>query len=150
VRVVVPVRADVPTRTLPWVVAGLTGANVAVFAYVVSVGPDAAAEVFDRFALVPREFLRGAARNGPPVWVTPFTSMFLHGGLLHLAGNLFYLWVFGRQIEELLGAARFALFYVACGLVAGAIHVASDPDSWLPTIGASGAISTFNLFRVYL
>jgi membrane associated rhomboid family serine protease len=138
--VVVPVRADVPTRRLPWVTLGIAGVNVAVFLYALRVGPDGAAALFDGYGLVPREFLRRAG-SGQPVWWTPLSSMFLHGGLLHLAGNLFYLWIFGAQIEELLGHRRFAVFYLACGIAAGAIHVASDPNSWLPTVGASGAIS---------
>lgn len=136
---VFPVRADVPTRRLPWIVIGLIGLNVAVFLYAVSLGPEGAAALVDRYGLVPREFLRGGSGRG--VWLTPLTSMFLHGGLLHLAGNLLYLWIFGAQIEELLGRRRFVVFYAACGLAAGAVHVASDPNSWLPTVGASGAIS---------
>lgn len=134
---VLPVRSDVPTRRVPWVLIGLVAANALCFVWVAGEG-DAAAEVFDRFGLVPREFLRGA---GPFVLLTPLTAMFLHGSLLHLVGNLLYLWVFGGQIEELLGRARFVVLYAACGLAAAAIHVASDPTSWLPTVGASGAIS---------
>lgn len=140
----IPVRSNVPSRSVPWLVCALIAANAGVFAYAVSIGPDAAALLLERWALVPREFLRGAASPAATqqwVWLTPFTSMFLHAGLLHLVGNLLYLWIFGAQIEDLLGHARFAVFYVACGLVAGAIHVASDPTSYLPTIGASGAIS---------
>ena len=125
-------------RSLPWVVIGIVAANVLSFAYAATLGPDGTGELFDRFALVPREFLRGA---GQFVWLTPITAMFLHGSLLHLAGNLLYLWIFGRQIEDLLGRVRFLVFYAACGLAAAAIHVGSDPTSWLPTVGASGAIS---------
>ncbi|MGH0029730.1 MAG: rhomboid family intramembrane serine protease [Myxococcota bacterium] len=132
---VVPLRTDVPTRRVPWVVIGLVAANLGVFAYVLGLGDDAASAVFDRYGLVPRELLRGASP------LSPLTCMFLHGSVLHLAGNLVYLWIFGARIEELLGSARFVVFYAACGLVAGAIHVASDPGSWLPTVGASGAIS---------
>jgi membrane associated rhomboid family serine protease len=67
--------------------------------------------------------------------------MFIHGGLLHLAGNLLYLWIFGRRIEDLLGHGRFFLFYLVCGLAAAAAQVASDPDSYAPIVGASGAVS---------
>jgi membrane associated rhomboid family serine protease len=122
----------------------LVSANVVTFAYAATLGPEAAGELLDRWGLVPREFLRGAAHPSATrhlVWLTPLTAMFLHGGLLHLAGNLFYLWIFGAQIEELLGRARFVVFYLACGLAAAAIHVASAPSSYLPTVGASGAIS---------
>jgi membrane associated rhomboid family serine protease len=141
--VVVPIRTDVPVRSRPIAVPGLVAANLLVFAAVVASGPEAAAWV-ERWALVPRELLRAAAQpDAAPwgFWLTPLTSMFLHGNLLHLAGNLLYLWIFGAQIEDLLGSARFLAFYVACGLAAAAIHVASDPSAYLPTIGASGAIS---------
>lgn len=140
----IPVRDDVAKRATPWMVIALVCANVAVFAHATAVGPDVAAEWIDRFGLVPREFLRGAADPASTrdwVWLTPFTAMFLHGSLLHLAGNLLFLWIFGGPIEDLLGRARFLVFYVACGLAASAIHVASNPASYLPTIGASGAIS---------
>jgi membrane associated rhomboid family serine protease len=142
--VVVPIRADVPVRSTPLVVWGLMAANLAGFAWAVAAGPETGALRIERWALVPRELLRGA---GDPSlvpwthWLTPLTSMFLHGSLLHLAGNLFYLWIFGGPIEELLGWRRFLVFYAACGLAAAAIHVASDPSSYLPTLGASGAIS---------
>jgi membrane associated rhomboid family serine protease len=142
--VVVPIRADVPVRSTPLVVPALVAANLLVFLWAVVDGPEAGALRIERWALIPRELLRGA---GDPslvpwsLWLTPLTSMFLHGSLLHLGGNLFYLWIFGAQIEELLGWRRFLVFYTACGLAAAAIHVASDPSSYLPTLGASGAIS---------
>ncbi|MDQ2946052.1 MAG: rhomboid family intramembrane serine protease [Acidobacteriota bacterium] len=72
---------------------------------------------------------------------TLITSMFLHGGFLHVAGNMWFLWVFGKGIEDLLGHARFLIFYLACGLVAGLGHVLANPYSPVPTIGASGAIA---------
>jgi membrane associated rhomboid family serine protease len=143
-RVPIPVRADVPTKLAPGVVIAIAGANILVFAYAVAQGPDGAGLLVDRFGLVPRELLRAAAHPAaaaPWAWLTPLTSMFLHGSLLHLAGNLLYLAIFGARIEDLLGHARFAIFYMACGLAASAIHVASDPSSYLPTVGASGAIS---------
>ncbi len=70
-----------------------------------------------------------------------FTSMFLHGGWFHLIGNMLYLWVFGRNIEDLIGSARFLLFYILCGLIAGVVHVIFNASSVAPTIGASGAIA---------
>jgi membrane associated rhomboid family serine protease len=141
--VVIPVRVDVPTRSAPWAVIAICAANVAAFVYAAAQGPEAA-DLLDRWGLVPREFLRAAGSPSASrqlVWLTPLSAMFLHGGLLHLLGNLLYLWVFGAQIEELLGRVRFLVFYFACGLAAAAIPVASDPGSYLPTVGASGAIS---------
>lgn len=73
--------------------------------------------------------------------LTPLTSMFLHGGWMHILGNALFFWVFGNNIEDSMGAARFIVFYIACGLVAAATHVIIDPASPIPTVGASGAIA---------
>ncbi len=135
-------------RRLPLAVAALALANAAVFAFELALfaaeGESALGELFETFGLVPRELLRGAARprEAPArLWLTPLTAMFLHGGLLHLAGNLLYLWIFGAAVEELLGHARFALLYASCGVAAAAVQVASDPSSFVATVGASGAVS---------
>ncbi len=74
-------------------------------------------------------------------WVTPLLSMFLHGGWGHLIGNLLFLWVFGNNIEDVMGGVRFLVFYLVCGLAAAGAHIAVDPASVIPTVGASGAIS---------
>ena len=138
----------VTTRRLPLVVAALVLANAAVFACELTIyarqGESALGELFETFGLVPRELLRGAARGGAPparLWLTPLTAMFLHGGLLHLVGNLLYLWIFGAAVEQVLGHARFAWLYAVCGIAAAAVQVASDPHSFAPTVGASGAVS---------
>ena len=138
----IPIRDDVPTQRRAAVVGFLVLANLVVFVHELALqagpgGPAALAAFVHRYGLVPRVLLAGA----PQAWVTPLSSMFLHGGLLHLGGNLLYLWIFGNNVEDLLGHARFAVFYLACGLVAAAAQVASAPASSLPTIGASGAIS---------
>ncbi|MHB1312405.1 MAG: rhomboid family intramembrane serine protease [Gemmatimonadaceae bacterium] len=73
--------------------------------------------------------------------LTPLISMFLHGGWMHILGNAMFLWVFGNNIEDVVGRARFLAFYVVCGLVAAAVHIAVEPGSPIPTVGASGAIS---------
>jgi len=140
----IPIRDDVPSHATPLVVPALMLLNLAVFVYALALGADGAGLLLERWGLVPREFLRGLAQPAATqqiFWLTPLTSMFLHGSLLHLAGNLLYLWIFGVPIEELLGHVRFALFYLACGLVAALAHVASDPGSYVSTLGASGAIS---------
>ncbi len=77
----------------------------------------------------------------PATWITPFSSMFMHGGLLHLGGNMLFLWIFGANVENALGRIRFPIFYVVGGLAAVALQVAVDPSSTSPTIGASGAIA---------
>jgi membrane associated rhomboid family serine protease len=79
---------------------------------------------------------------GPhPIWLTLFTAMFLHGSPLHLAGNMLYLWIFGDNVEEVLGAVRYLLVYLACGLIGSFFQIAANPDSLIPTLGASGAIA---------
>ena len=91
------------------------------------------------FQLGPRDIAYGPSPH--PVWLTFFTSLFLHGGLLHIAGNMLYLWIFGNNVEDALGRVRFLLFYLVCGLAAGAAQVAIDPNSLIPNVGASGAIA---------
>jgi membrane associated rhomboid family serine protease len=79
---------------------------------------------------------------GPhPIWLTLFTAMFLHGSPLHLAGNMLYLWIFGDNVEEVLGAFRYVVVYLACGLAGSILQIAASPDSLIPTLGASGAIA---------
>ena len=82
---------------------------------------------------------RGELLN--PTWLTVFTSMFMHGGFLHIAGNMLFLWIFGNNVEDSMGRVRFVLFYLLGGLVAIAAQTAVDPDSTIPTIGASGAVA---------
>ncbi len=76
-----------------------------------------------------------------PVWLTLFTSMFMHGGFAHIAGNMLYLWIFGDNVEEVLGRVRYVLVYLSCGLSASVAHIALAPDSLIPSLGASGAIA---------
>lgn len=103
------------------------------------------ARVVFGYGLIPITLLGDAALPPElyrvPPWVTLLTSMFLHGGVLHIVGNLLFLWVFADNIEDALGHVRFAFFYLACGLAAGVLHALIDPASEIPTIGASGAIS---------
>ncbi len=98
----------------------------------------------EAWGVVPREY---AMRHDlPPLipfpfWTTLFTSMFLHGGWMHLGGNMLYLWIFGDNVERAMGSARYVAFYVVCGLAAGLAHIAFSSGSSVPSIGASGAIS---------
>src|SRR5262249_54046037 len=95
--------------------------------------------------VVPIEFTRGIDVGPPPplgiTWATLITSMFLHGGLLHIASNMLYLFIFGDNVEDRLGHFRFLLFYFACGIVAGLTHIIVNAGSDVPSIGASGAIA---------
>lgn len=146
-----PIRDDVPSRRWPWLVLALGVANVAVYVYTLALGwgaggdSELVTDFVETWGLIPRELLRG---SDPRTWVTPITAMFLHGSMLHLGANLLYLQVFGSRVEDLLGPARFLLLYTATGIVAGAAEVAAHPNSWVPIIGASGAVS--GLLGAYL
>jgi len=83
----------------------------------------------------------GAADSQPSTWITPFTAMFMHGGLLHLGGNMLFLWIFGNNVEDAMGRLKFVGFYLLGGLAAVALQVAVEPNAAVPTIGASGAVA---------
>ena len=107
--------------------------------------PEAALQAFvTAWGVVPREYSVGrdlAPLIPVPFWSTLLTSMFLHGGWMHLGGNMLYLWIFGDNLEHRMGHARFLVFYLLCGLGAGAAHIVFNSGSTVPTVGASGAIS---------
>ena len=94
----------------------------------------------DQIQVDPREVIRHAP-SPIPVWLTLFTAMFLHGSLLHLLGNMLYLWIVGDNVEEVLGGVRYFLVYLACGLMGSLAQIAAAPNSTIPTLGASGAIA---------
>jgi membrane associated rhomboid family serine protease len=97
-----------------------------------------------QYALIPAELLRGEDLPPTvpiPLWLTILTSMFLHGGLMHLLGNMLYLWIFGDNVEDAMGPIRFLAFYLLCGVAAALAQIAIDPGSAVPLIGASGAIA---------
>lgn len=135
----IPLRDSVPARTWPVVTYLLIGANVWVFVYELGLGPDL--EPFLRtWGFVPRRYFDPAA--DPLARHLPLlTSMFLHGGWAHLLGNLVYLWIFGDNVEDRLGHLRYLAFYLATGVAAGLVHAYLYPESLVPTVGASGAIS---------
>lgn len=137
----IPIRDDNPVRIVPFFTYGLIGLNVAAFVVQVASGRQAVQLVYGLGA-VPA-FLTGRVPEVDPVlvWLTPVTSLFLHGGLLHLGGNMLYLWIFGNNIEEAMGHGRFLVFYLVCGVLATGGHVLANPASEVPVIGASGAIS---------
>ncbi|GJQ21812.1 MAG: rhomboid family intramembrane serine protease [Bacteroidia bacterium] len=137
----IPLRDRNPTRRVPVVNIALIIANVAVYVWSVSLGPEIE-RIYFQYGVVPSDVVLAFAQYRYMDAVLPFfTSMFLHGGLLHLGGNMLYLWIFGDNIEDRLGHARYAWFYVVCGLAAGLSHLGLDPGSDVPTVGASGAIS---------
>jgi membrane associated rhomboid family serine protease len=98
-------------------------------------------DAIGRMRLRPEEQAIPQAAIPFPVWFTLFTSIFMHGGFAHLGGNMLYLWIFGDNVEEVLGHVRYLLVYLACGLSASLAHIAMAPDSLIPSLGASGAIA---------
>ena len=142
-RGVIPLRDINPTERFPVVTLALIVLNVAVFAYELSLGQAGGDRFVAAFALVPAKLFavgRHVSEPLPPA-VTLFTSMFLHGGVLHIAGNMLYLWIFGNNVEDSMGRLRFVVFYVLCGLAAAYVHAFMNRSSPIPMIGASGAIS---------
>ena len=139
----IPLRDDLPTETFPFVTVFLIAVNCLVFLYQLSLG-EAAGELVAALGAVPLEITGGVELTpGFPVppELTVVTSMFLHGSLLHLGGNMMFLWIFGNNVEDSVGHLRFMVFYLMCGAAAAAAHVMLNADSRLPMIGASGAVS---------
>ena len=143
----IPIRDLNQTRRMPIVTWALIGANMLVFVGSLSLGKGEAEGIVMRFGVIPDVIVHGnwgtPRVDGGAIgsWVTPFTSMFLHGGLLHLGSNMLFLHIFGDNVEDVLGRARFLLFYVLCGVGAVVGQILVDPNSLVPMIGASGAIS---------
>jgi len=133
----IPLRDENPTRTFPIVNYGLIAVNVLVFVWQVSLGPNSDTALA-QMALIPANVSQGlnldAARS-------ILTSMFMHAGLMHLLGNMLYLWIFGDNVEDTLGHFRYLLFYLVGGFIASLTHVFLYPTSTIPTVGASGAIA---------
>jgi len=127
----IPLRSSERIYSRTPVIAVIIGINVLIFLYQFSLSPGALDEFAMNWGIVPSQLNL----------VSLFTSMFLHGGWSHLLGNMLFLWVFGRNLEDLIGSERFVGFYVISGVAAGIVHVIANPYSRTPTIGASGAIA---------
>jgi membrane associated rhomboid family serine protease len=122
----------------------LIAINVVVFILEISRPANALQAFVTAWGVVPREYSMGrdlAPLIPVPFWSTLVTSMFLHGGWMHLGGNMLYLWIFGDNLEHRMGHVRFLVFYLLCGLAAGGAHIVFNSASNVPTVGASGAIS---------
>jgi membrane associated rhomboid family serine protease len=163
---VFPLKDDIPTRRTPVVTIALIVANVVIFFLSIRnggsiwSGPDAQTVV--HYGVIPYEVTHPgdeceiAAQAGrilcegrdpvrvfdtPPTWLTVLSSMFMHGGLLHIGGNMLFLWVFGNNVEDAMGRVRFVAFYVLGGIAAMALQTAVGPSATVPSIGASGAVA---------
>ena len=138
----IPLKAHNPARTAPIVTVGLMALNVLAFIYEVGLPPEGQESLVRELGLIPAEFTTGADLGSEvPLPATLLSSMFLHAGLLHLLGNMLYLWVFGNNVEDATGHLGFLVFYIACGVAAAASQIAATPFSDIPLIGASGAIA---------
>lgn len=147
----VPLRDNVPTSIFAYVTYGLIGANVAVFLYQLRLQAISAQELqafFQSAALVPCQLSGNIGGRCPlptsqelPEWMTLITSQFLHGGFLHLAGNMLFLWIFGNNVEDRLGHIKFLIFYLSCGVLAALSQWFFSQNSAIPSLGASGAIA---------
>jgi membrane associated rhomboid family serine protease len=165
---VFPLKDNIPTRRPPVVTIALIIANVVIFVLSIRNGGSLfsgpAANVVVDYGVIPYEItnpgeecdfvaqagrvlcegqpgVSGAAEPQPPTWFTALSSMFMHGGLLHIGGNMLFLWVFGNNIEDSMGRVKFLVFYVLGGIAAMALQTAVDPDATVPSVGASGAVA---------
>ena len=139
-----PIRDTIPSRHLPIATWTLIALNLFFFFRELTLPPAAADQMMYLFGIVPARFTdpEWASEVGFPSTYLPFlTTMFLHGGWLHVIGNMWALWIFGDNVEDRMGPIRFVFFYLACGVAAGIIHVVTNPGSQVPAIGASGAIA---------
>jgi membrane associated rhomboid family serine protease len=143
-KLVIPIRDNVPTRTVPIITISLIVVNTLVFVYAAFMPTAAEKELVIKYGLVPKELLlslHGRPELLPYNVLTLFTSMFLHGGFFHLGGNMLYLWIFGNNIEDSTGHTRFVVFYGLSGVAAALLQFMYDPAASIPMIGASGAVS---------
>jgi len=134
----IPIRDEMPTRRFPIVNYLLIAVNVIVFILQLLSGPAQESLIY-QFALIPQHFQVGFTLGD----ITDvFTSMFMHGGWLHLGGNMLYLWIFGDNVEDSMGSIKYLAFYMFGGIIASLTHILTNPSSTIPTVGASGAIAS--------
>jgi membrane associated rhomboid family serine protease len=144
----IPIRDDNPIRQTPYVTIALIAINTAVYFYQLFLGHAGNEAFIYRYGVIPYEITHFREITGFAKFDTPFpniftlfSAMFIHGGFFHLFSNMLYLWIFGDNVEYILGRVRFILFYLATGIAASLLHVLMQPSSTIPMIGASGAIS---------
>ena len=141
----IPLFDDNPSRRTPWVAWAIIAACALVFMWQQSLPPQMERMAFFRYGFVPAN-ASGAAPLPPeiavlPAWATMISAMFLHGGWMHIGGNMLYLWIFGDNVEDSMGPVRFVIFYILCGAAAALAQFAIDPSSRIPMVGASGGIA---------
>jgi membrane associated rhomboid family serine protease len=127
----IPLRDTLPSHSTPYVTAALIALNVMIFAFEMTLNEYELNEFVHVFGLVPSQFNT----------LSLFSSMFLHGGFMHLIGNMWFLWIYGDNVEDVLGHGKYVLFYLACGVAAALTQYFTSPESRVPMVGASGAIA---------
>jgi membrane associated rhomboid family serine protease len=140
----IPLKDDIPASRTPVVNYALIAINCLVYIYLWTLGGEGYQEALIRWGTIPYEITHGVELSPSmafPPFLTLFTSMFLHGGLFHLGGNMLYLWIFGDNVEDRLGHVKYFFFYIISGLAASLLFIFTSPQSQVPMIGASGAIA---------
>ena len=137
----IPFRDDVPARRYPVMTVLIILVNVVVFAYELAVPDRHLEQMILDYGVIPARLMAADGDSLPAFSQSLLTSMFLHGSLFHLLSNMWFLWIFGDNVEDRMGATRFLFFYLLCGVLAGGAHIVFNIDSSLPTIGASGAVA---------
>jgi len=139
-----PLKDDNPSSSFPLVTIGIILVNVLIFFHQAKLDFAESQRFVFQWGAIPYQITHGKVLHVVPLIPLPltiFSSMFLHGGFLHLFGNMLYLWIFGNNIEDTLGHFRFFLFYLVCGLLAAVVQIIADPNLKVPMVGASGAIA---------
>lgn len=139
----IPLRDNIRPRIIPFITVALVAANIGIFVSELMLTPIELKALVQQYGLIPANLGKALAKPSfnPLDYFPLFSSLFLHGGWLHLIGNVWFLWLFGYSVEYCLGHSRFLLFYLGCGLIASLTQFAFDPSSPVPVIGASGAVS---------
>lgn len=139
----IPLRDDAPRYSTPFITVMLIASNIAVFLYQITLDPFSLEHFVYHNGVVPLRFSHFVAGNLPAETAVPplFSSMFMHGGFIHLLSNMWFLWIFGDNLEDQVGHFKYLLFYLACGLIASLTHIFFNPRSVIPSVGASGAIA---------
>ena len=140
----IPIKDNVPTIRKPYFTIGLIVANALIFLLSIMQGARGFQMITVQYGYIPYELMSSVELTPQlpaSAWLTPFTSMFMHGGWMHLIGNMLFLWIYGNNVEDYFGRIKFLLFYLASGLAAIVLYTLFSPSSNVPLVGASGAIA---------
>jgi membrane associated rhomboid family serine protease len=140
----IPIKDDAPTIRKPYLTVTLIVLNSVIFLFSVFQGARVFQFITVKYGFIPYELIHAVELTpelSASVYLTPFTSMFMHGGWFHLIGNMLFLWIYGNNIEDYFGPIKFLLFYIVSGLMAVALYTLFGPNSQIPMVGASGAIA---------